>query len=110
MRTEEAPIDQLEEMFYSEMMKAGEVCPLPNFTADIVDLEFETGVEFNAAEILTGWRKAGERMVDQYVSNEYESPDRTEDERADAVARWEAMRPSNVRAAAVAAMIANMDA
>ena len=110
MKTEE-----LIETLLDRFLTSGEILPAAYVAETIQRHETDNGVEFTPEEILRATRAAGEEFVDSMVSNEHDTEECVTDGLYDGypidpletrVARWEAMRPSTVRRAAIAATLA----
>lgn len=91
-----APIDELTDWLAQLMMKSSEVRRLVNYTEEIELIERYHKIRFSSSEILEAYWKAGDYAVDEHIQNEHDTP-QSATQRAKAIARWEAMRPSTAR-------------
>jgi beta-xylosidase len=99
--------ESLAEHLHELHVSSGEIITGRNLAAHIAEYETENDVEFTPAEILKATRDAGEAFVDSMQENaQHCTHFADEAEREEYVESLEAMRPRNVRRAAIAEILA----
>ena len=91
---------------HDKFMTSGEIAPVSHLAELIQDYERHWDQEFDAYEIKRAVRDASDSFVDSMVANEYNTHYDCLDDQDAAVARWEAMRPSVRRRAAIEKILA----
>ena len=85
------------------MAKGAEVCPLTDLIDYVIEAEKDYGIELCPNLVVKAYWEACDGLIDGLVQNEYSTPlsaryeGYSEDDRTEAVSRWESMRPSNIR-------------
>lgn len=89
----------LTDYLHDKFLYNGEIASGAYLARLIQDFESDNDVEHTDAEVIRAVRSAGESFVDSMQDNENEPrmPEITEEERAERLAHWEAMRPSVAR-------------
>tara|TARA_R110000823_G_C15704803_1_gene476896 strand:- start:61 stop:411 length:351 start_codon:yes stop_codon:yes gene_type:complete len=107
-------LETLTEMLHDLHITCGEIITGEDLANKIVEREVDYSVEFTPAEILKATRDAGESFIDSMVQNEHDTEESVKDglyggypiaPLETRVAQWEALRPSKVRKATIAAIL-----